>query len=222
VHNGDQLIFSVGWFDWDNDRVLPETGLVVIDTTDDSVERFDVDTRCGGVTTPVVTASGDAYFVSSALAGAAFVLERITTAPCALRIRAGEDAFDATYSTTLADLVDGAIAGEPVGGGGQQIFLRVLDGDIASTEGVAATWEITSQLAWRWVRWDVDSDTIEPIDQLEPSTADVVWFEVDGRVFGTETTADYSETTLIDLTAEGGPQRGLTAPGFLHAMARVR
>lgn len=222
VMDGDQLLFSVGWFDWENDRVLPETGLVVLDTTSDTVTRFDVDTRCGGVTTPVVTESGDAYFVSSALAGAAYRLERVTTAPCALRIRAGEDAFDTEYLAALGEVAGAEIAGEPVGGRGQEIFLRVLDDELATTEDVAATWEITGQLAWRWVRWNVDTDAITPVTELEPSTADVVWFEVDGRMFGTETTADYSETTIIDLTAEGGPQRGLTAPGFLHAMARVR
>lgn len=49
IARGDKLIFSVGWFDWDNDKVLPETGLVVFDTKSDKVERFDVDDRCGGL-----------------------------------------------------------------------------------------------------------------------------------------------------------------------------
>ncbi|AKF08632.1 hypothetical protein [Sandaracinus amylolyticus] len=218
---GDALVFSVGWFDWTNDRVLPETGLVVLDTTTDTVSRVDVDTRCGGITTPIVTESGDAYFVTAALAAAAYELERITTPPCALRVAADADELDADYHTLLADLVDGAIAGEPVRGGGQDIFLRVLDADLAEIDPVGASWDVTGQLAWRWVRWNVETNAVTPVTTLEPSTADVVWFDVDGRVFGTETTADYAETTLIELTAEGGPRRMLTAPGFLHALASV-
>ena len=82
-------------------------------------------------------------------------------------------------------------AGEPVPGGGNTLFLRVFD------EGEAT---VTDENA---------------------ATSDVLWFQVDGRVYGTETTEDYS-TTLIELTAEGGPRAALTAPGFVHGVARVR
>jgi len=57
---------------------------------------------------------------------------------------------------------------------------------------------------------------------LAPATADVLWFQVDGHVLGAQTAADYTETTLVDLTAAGGPTPALTAPGFLHGVARIR
>jgi hypothetical protein len=72
------------------------------------------------------------------------------------------------------------------------------------------------------MRWDVQSGETSLLENLAPSTSDVVWFQVDDRVYGTETTEDYSHTTLIDLTAEDGPTQQLTAPGFMHGVARVR
>jgi hypothetical protein len=45
---------------------------------------------------------------------------------------------------------------------------------------------------------------------------------VDGRLLGVETTESYSAFTLIDLTAEGGPQAAIAVPGFLHGVARIR
>ena len=42
------------------------------------------------------------------------------------------------------------------------------------------------------------------------------------RAFTEGTTASYSESTLIELTAEGGPQAAITVPGFLHGVARIR
>jgi hypothetical protein len=216
-----ELVFSVGWFDWENDRVLPETGLVVLDTRSDSA-RLEVDDRCGGITTSVETESGDAYFLSSALAGATHRVGRLSTEPCALRVRAGESEFDADYHARLEDITGVRISGEPIPAGGDAVFLRALDEDLASVEPDTASWEITGQTAWRWLRWDIGEETVEELTELEPSTSDVLWFDVDGRVFGTETKADYSETTLIELTAEGGPRRALTAPGFLHGVARVR
>src|SRR5687768_7864199 len=59
ILRGTQLLISVGWFDWDvNDSVLGETGLLVLDTTTDTVQRFDVDPRCGGITQPIATSAG--------------------------------------------------------------------------------------------------------------------------------------------------------------------
>ncbi|AUX37718.1 MULTISPECIES: hypothetical protein [Sorangium] len=223
ILRGDSLLFSVGWFDWEqNDTILEETGLVVIDTTTDTLVRVDVDERCGGITQPVETASGDAYFVSSALAGAAHRLDRLPTEPCALRVQKGADAFDKDYLMALGELTDGAIAGEPIPGGGDSVFLRVFDEGAATIEADSVTWDLTSQKVWQWWRWDTATGEAARIDELSPMTSDVLWFQVDGRVFGTETADDYAESTLIELTAEGGPKRAMTVPGFLHGVSKVR
>ncbi len=223
LERGSDLLFSVAWVDWnETDSILGETGLVVLDTETEKVSKFEVDARCGGITTPVETSSGDVYFVSSALAAAAHRLDRLDTAPCALRVRAGDDAFDADYLESLEELTGSALAGEPVPGGGSEIFLRVFDEGLGTVADGALTWELTSQSAWRWLRWTPGTYDVSPVDALEPSTSDVLWFRLDGKVYGTETTEDYSETTLIELTAEGGPRRALTAPGFLHGVARIR
>lgn len=218
-----KLAFSVGWFDWKtNDSVLGETGLVVIDTATDTVARFDVDTRCGGITTGATTASGDTYFVSSALAAAAHRLGRLTTKPCALRVKAGADAFDSTYVTHLDTLTGAPIAGEPVPANGDAIFLRVFDQATGVVTPEDQTWKLTSQTVWQWWRWDVATGTATRVEALAPSTSDVLWFKLNGRVYGTETKADYSDTTLIELTAEGGPKPALTVPGFMYGIAQVR
>jgi hypothetical protein len=222
VLRGDQLLFTVGWFDWTtNDEVQAETGLVVIDTTTDTVARFDVDDRCGGITTGVEVANGDVYFASSALAAAAYKLGRLTSAPCVLRVRAGETAFDASYHVQLDTLASGALAGEPVSGGADRIFLRTFDEGAAQIPPEPATWDVTGLLAWRWLAWDVGANSTAEVTSLPASTADVVWFEVEGKTYGAQTTADYSSTTLIDLTA-ATPTTALTAPGFIHGVARIR
>lgn len=223
LERGNDILFSVAWIDWnESDSILGETGLVLLDTDTDSVSRVDVDTRCGGITTPVETSSGDVYFVSSALAAAAHRLDRLSTPPCALRVRATDDAFDADYLERLQELTGSSLLGEPVPGGGNTIFLRAFDEDLGTVPEDALTWELTSQSAWRWLRWTPGTAELSLIDGLEPSTSDVLWFRVDGKVYGTETTDDYSETTLIELTGEDGPRRALTAPGFLHGVAKIR
>ena len=219
----DQLLFTVGWFDWEeNDAILPETGLVVVDTANDSVERVDVDTRCGGITTGVVTDGGDAYFVSSAMAGAAHRLGRLSTSPCALKVAADSDAFDPDFMQPLGELTGSDVLGEPVPAGGSSLYLRVFDESEATVTDESLTWELTGQTVWSWWRWDTASGEAVRVEEIAPSTADASWFEVDGRLLGVETTESYSESTLIDLTAEGGPQAAISVPGFLHGVARIR
>ena len=222
VLRGNQLLFTVGWFDWTtNDEVRSETGLVVIDTTTDTVARFDVDSRCGGITTGVTVANGDVYFASSALAAAAYKLGRMTSEPCVLRVRAGETTLDTSYHVELDTLSAGALAGEPVSGGADRVFLRTFDETAAQIPAEPATWDVTGQVAWKWLAWDVGTNKATEVASLPASTADVVWFQVEGKTYGAQTTADYSSTTLIDLTA-GTPATALTAPGFIHGVARIR
>ncbi|WP_394836412.1 hypothetical protein LVJ94_05845 [Pendulispora rubella] len=218
-----KILFTVGWFDWQQgDKVLGETGLVVLDTATDTVSRVDVDNRCGGITTPVVMDSGDTYFTSSALAASAHKLGRLSTAPCALRIKAGADAFDPSYVANLSDVTSAPIVGEPIPAGGNSMFLRVFDESAGTVRADDQTWKLTGQPVWQWWRWDVTTAKAVRINELPSGTADVLWFKVGDQVFGTESKSDNSSTTLIDLTAAGGPKRSLTAPGFLYGLARVQ
>lgn len=223
VLRGTKLLFSVGWFDWsERDSILNETGLVVIDTKTDTVERFDVDPRCAGITETIDMPSGDSYFVSSALGAAAHKLERLDVAPCALRIRKDADTFDPDYALELSTLTGGALAGDPIPGPDDRMFLRVLDEQLVKLDEGALTYEITSQPAWNWVLWNPSNDELTQVDALPASPANVSWFEADERVFTIEEKSEPFESTLIELTAKGGPKTRLTAPGYLHALARVR
>jgi hypothetical protein len=223
TQRGDKLLFSVGWFDWnEKDTILPETGLVEYDTEKDELTNFHVDDRCAGVTQPVELASGDTYFVSSAMAAANHRLGRLETQPCALRVLKGESSFDAEYVTHLADLTGGPLAGEPVFAGDNALLLRVFDEDKAEIKDGAVTWDLTGQTAWTWSRWDLEEDSLTPVDELPEATADTFWFQLDGSVYASDTKEDYSETTLVNLTAKGGPKRELSLPGFVQNIARIR
>lgn len=223
IVRGNSLLISVGWFDWEeSDSVLGETGLVEIDTESDSVVGFEVDDRCGGVTQPITLPSGDTLLANSALAAVAHRLDRLPTTPCALRVRDGETAFDAEYLGELDALTDFDIVGEPIPAGGSAVFLRAFDDSLADVVEDGFTYDTTAKVAWRWLRWDVATDEVETVSELEPATGDVVWFRTDGHVYGMQTTETYDKSTLVDLTAAGGPEPALVAPGFLHGVARVR
>jgi hypothetical protein len=222
IERAGKLLISVGWFDWENDKVLGETGLVTLDSTNDAVVHFETDTRCGGVTQPIIMKSGDAYLASSALAASAHRLGRLTTKPCALRIPHASNSFDPNYALELDHIVAAPMSGEPVPGSGDSVFLRVFDESLGSVDREKMSWDLTGQTAWRWWQWNPTLGTANVVAELPPATADVLWFQVDGRVIGAQTSSDYAQTTLVDLTAANGPEPLFTAPGFVHGIARVR
>jgi hypothetical protein len=136
-------------------------------------------------------------------------------------VKTSETTLDASYHVQLDTLAAGALAGEPVSGGADRVFLRTFDESAAEIPPEPATWDVTGQVAWKWLAWDVGTNITTDVVSLPASTADVVWFEVEGKTYGAQTTADYSSTTLIDLTA-ATPTTALTAPGFIHGVARIR
>lgn len=219
---GTDLVFTVSWFDWNvNDEILGETGLVVLDTTTDTVTSFTTDDRCGGIVQGIELDSGETYFVSSALAAATHVFDRIPTAPCALRIPAGGTAFD-SYHLALGDVTGGLPAGEPVPNGDGGFFLRVLDLDAAKVKDGAWSWSLTGQTVWQWWSFDPATQTAVRDEAIPPATADAFWFEIDGGVYASQTNSDYTETKLVELTNADGPTDAIMFPGFLQGIARIR
>ncbi|MET0342274.1 MAG: hypothetical protein ABW252_14815 [Polyangiales bacterium] len=221
VKRDGKVLFSVGWFDWTADKIIPETGLVVIDTRTNTVERVDVDARCGGIDTPLTLANGDAYFVSNTMAASAFDLKRYEKNPCALRVRAGADKFDPDYALDLRTVVGGALAGDPIPAGGDALYLRVLDKSLATTTAQTASFELANQPAWRWVRWDLGTNTSTPL-ALPPAPSNTEWFQIGERVFAAEVNADYTRSVLLELNAPGGPKPALASPGYLHSLVGLR
>jgi hypothetical protein len=220
---GTDLVFTVSWFDWNvNDEILGETGLVVLDTTTDTVKSFTADDRCGGIVQGIELDSGETYFVSSALAAATHVFGRIPTEPCALRIEEGATAFDPSYSLALADVTGGMPAGEPVPNGDGGFFLRVLDLDAAKVKKGGWSWSLTGQTLWAWWSFDPATQTATRDDAIPAATADAFWFEIDGGVYASQTNSDYTETKLVEVTNANGPTDAITLPGFLQGIARIR
>jgi hypothetical protein len=220
---GTDLAFTVSWFDWNvNDEVLGETGLVVLDTATDTVTSFTTDDRCGGIVQGIEVASGETYFVSSALAAAVHVFGRIPTAPCALRVPAGGTAFDPGYHLALAEVTGGMPAGEPVPDGDGGFYVRALDLDAAKVKEGASSWSLTGQTVWQWWSFDPVTQTATRDEAIAPATADAFWFELDQGVYASQTNGDYTETQLVEVTGADGPTPAITLPGFLQGIARIR
>lgn len=142
-------------------------------------------------------------------------------AACALRVRAGETELDPAYKVELAELADGRVAGGLAPAGKHALFFRAVEPDleIDADSDISGVW---SDAVWTWQRWDLATDRVEPVTGLQPSAAGGLTYEVDGHVYAVDAEADWSASTLIDLTAEGGPEPALHATGYIYGAARIR
>ncbi len=206
------------------DATAPVGTLVVLDVEADRLVQVARDERCGGLWDSVLDSRGDVYLATGVWDAAQHrtLGNTISTAPCLLRVNAGETAFDPDYFVEMSTLVAGQTAGALVSGIGDQAFIKVLDEAGLGDIGATSFDEVWSGEHWQWWRVDLGSSSAaEATASLPLSAAASGMLSVDGAAFVRNTTADFSETTLLDMSG-AEPSAGLTLRGFPYGIVRVR
>ena len=166
--------------------------------------------------------SGHAYWFSDHDASVEWTYQR-RDAPhdCALRLRAGDVTFDASWELDLTERTNGVSAIAAVPAGGSRIWMKVIEP--AAFGGAVPVDEIDWGLeAWRWGLLDVESDDAVQLDQQAGLVVSYGYpIVVDGRAFSPVANSDYSATTLTELTASGVIER-MQVRGELRKIFRLR
>jgi hypothetical protein len=224
VLRGDELIVVSSYYKPNDEIYDKETRIAFIDTKTDAVAATITETRCSYLGHSVVGPSGEVYLGSEVYTAA---VERAIGAThggpsCAVRIPAGQRATDPGYLFDFA-----ASAGKPAGSllpaGGSEAFVRVLDEGLLPERKLSPR-ELFGGAYWRWAKTDLarpDAQTTLLAD-LPPGPSSILLYKVDGRVLTNESAADYSSTTLLDLSHATGPRRGAKIRGVPFGIVRVR
>jgi hypothetical protein len=215
-----RLITTVRWTSPAGDTLARETGLLIIDTDGDTVAHYEVDARCAGAVEVVELPSGDVYFANGpdeitgdALRGSS------DRHGCMLRVKAGEERFDAAYLVKLSDLVGGRVACNilPLSSPDTVLF-RVLDE--AKGAWTPENDVIGDTEAWDWWRLNVQTGTASATSDLATTTVYTNYTIVGEQVLLTGETGAAS-SQFIELLPDGGVRPGLEAPGFLWAATEL-
>ncbi len=83
-------------------------------------------------------------------------------------------------------------------------------------------WDSTFAAAWRLYRWSIATGGLDLVDGLGYAAAGTGGLLIDGNTYLTQSTDDYSETTVVNMSDPSGPKLGLTAPGYTYTVLRVR
>lgn len=80
--------------------------------------------------------------------------------------------------------------------------------------------DVSRAPAWHWWRLNLDTKMAAPTT-LAPGSAGATEFVIDGAVYTSISKEDFSETTLVEMTAPGAPKIGLSVKGYVHAGIRL-
>jgi len=220
-HRGNEIIMLVSWMDLSAPLLAPETALVILDTTTDTVS-ITTDTRCG-CDYFYAASSGDVYFAADPYYASLHHLSPTSAPPaCLLRLRAGEPTIDPTYHVVLTDLTQGALAGGIIGGPGTTAYLKVYDEVLAPIASDALYYEVAATPAWQWWRIELATGLPgTPVAFPEVGHGAVATFGIDGQLFSNVSEGDLSASTLLDTNSGAEPLPGLVVQGIPFTGLRV-
>lgn len=219
---GDQLLIAA--LHGESDATAPFSTLIVLDTANDDVANVTRDERCGGLWDSVMDSNGDTYFATGIWDAAQnrTLGSEIATAPCLVRVNAGEIEFDPDYFVELSSLTGGLTGGALVAGPSDQAFIKVLDEEGLGEIGPESFDEIWSGAHWQWWRIILGSaNDGQETSSLPLSAGASGVLTVDGKAYVRNASADFSETTMLQM-ATTEPSEGITVRGFPYGIVRIR
>lgn len=215
-----EAYFAVGAYTFEYDRVLPGTSLVRLDTETDEL-TVTSDSRCRGLD-QTANVDGTLYFFSDVINGFGHAVypDDAGQQDCILRVSAGNTSFDEDYVGSIAPALDGRIGTVVSVTDDGEVWAQVIDPETMPTEP-GTTYGEWYAAGWKW--WHLPLATLTDPVEIDGEAGAYSGFTVatDDGFFVSQTAADYSETTLVDLSS-GAAVSGLSFPGFALDIARVR
>ncbi|MEY4547683.1 MAG: hypothetical protein RL685_3878 [Pseudomonadota bacterium] len=224
----DRLFAIVSWqqeFARDWTHFGDHVQVVAIDTASDTIVGRVDESRCNLLSSGNTAADGSAYFSPAAYYAPlrSFLGEPSGVETCALRIAPGAERFDPAYGVDLTELTGGRPAGDFVLVAENRAFLRVWHSELVTplTPG-NANWEtVLQEPGFLWWTWRVGEPEAEQVAEQQPSLVAPLLY-VEGKTYTTTLSADRTSSVLVELGAEGDVKPGLSGPGQLLGVFRVR
>lgn len=221
VRRAGEAYFAVGWSTPEYDRVLPGVALVRLDLDTNQLTLVE-DQRCRGLDA-TANVDGTLYFFSDVINGFGHAVYPGDAGQqdCILRISPGNTTFDPDYVGSIAGALPPNTSGSVVAVTEQgELWAQVADLSIAPTSPGSTYGEWYAD-GWSW--WHLPLATLQgavPVPQ--PAGAYSGFAVTLGQsLFISQTTPDYSSTTLLDVS-HAVPAPGLTFAGFTLDLAQLR
>ncbi len=201
-----------------------DTSKIVVYNADDNSVQNVIEAPCPGLDVGTKDEDGNIYFTTWVNAVSAPVLEgeENTHSRCAVKINAGETTLNESWTKNLSQWADGS----PVAAlriiDGSTAVAAVLDESRVETGADADPSQITYAANWKLHRIDLEEGTTEEIPGIGYIAGGYYAFELDGRLFATLPSSDYSSTTVYELSASGPAEEKFSTQGWVYQMVNLK
>jgi hypothetical protein len=217
VRRGSQLLVPLSWQDQDGNSRFA-SGALLLDTETNTVVAVSEDERCGETFTNLAAPNGDVYFFPPAWSSTAHYFIEGHQPTCILRVRAGENGFDASYALDLSALGTGSAAAGAIPDGENGFLFASVD---------PALWEgRSSDLAafWRMWHYDFETGTSREVSSLPVWTGHAHYVNLAGEFVFVywEETGTGNRTTFYRADGDSDPTRLFSYEASWYSFARLR
>jgi hypothetical protein len=224
VARGQTLFLPLQYTSPDRLTVFRGVAVGVVDLSGSAPIEVLTDERCiGGYSGLSLAEDGTVYVSGDGYSGLTRLLDAMSPATCLLRIKPGEQQFDAAWRLEWPSVLGGRDGTGFVYAGNGIGFVPALDraripGDVRSN--LLATFDIT---AVQWWRVDLTRHTASPLEVPFHALGNAVGFVRKGRVFlGVPDKGQRGKTPLVEVDPmTGAVTLRVTVPGLLSAMHDV-
>jgi hypothetical protein len=194
------------WANFDFYTFHPSSQIAVIDTARDAVASM-IDAPCPGLDVATRDDQGNIYIGPWTFSQLLRLSDPAQPENCVIKIPAGGETFDPTWTRSFSSLTGGREAGALRNIGNGVALLSVLDPALVPPSTPAR--QLAGLSIWRLWRVDLASWTGAPIDGLEPFDGGYYAFLVDGKAVVLLPYEDYSKTQAFEI-----PPAGAAIPRF--------
>lgn len=217
IARGDELIIPLGWVDQDgNSRYA--SGALVLDVETDEVKAVLEDERCGESYATVRAGNGDIYFFPPDWSAAPHYFADKHQPTCVLRIRSGEDEFDADFSLNLSELGSGSAAAGAIPDGDEGFFFTAVD------ESLWDGAESTEEAVWKFYHADFESGDSHAVESLPLWSTHCYYVNVGGDLYipREEETDDGPKTTFFAVRGADDPTEVFSFDASWYGAVKLR
>lgn len=214
---GDQLYVPLSWSDQDGNS-LHATGLVVLNTQDDSVVAVEEDDRCGEAYASIVDPQGNIYFFPPDWSSVAHFYADKHAPTCVLRITQGSTKFDQDYSLDLSALGAGGAAAGAIPDGDKGFFFISVDDELYD-DGNNESGEY-----WRMYHYDFSTEKARELDSFPVWAGQNYWVNVGGHAmmpYWRETDSGWV-TTMYSVEGSRDPEPVFSFDASWYGAAKLR
>lgn len=195
--------------------------LAVYDVESDELLSLEEESRCVQLYALPSSDENDDIYFSGHVWTPGLALTSDYPKSCSLRVKAGEDAFDADWQLSFADVTEGREGATLRYIGDGKALLDVFHHERAEIDDDTDAQELVSTANWRLWLIDLEEKTGAPLEGIDFKGAGLTDIQVGDRTFLMLPNADWSETTAWELV-DGEAVKRFKVQGNSYQVLQVR